>query len=99
MRTGLLPLARDPAQYGRCLSVGFGLWLDQDWRKNGWNVDDVAKNYFTPGTFQDSVHAALAAADEYVWIYTETPRWWSDQGGPVKLPAAYVEALRNARTK
>ena len=36
-------------------------------------------------------------ADEYVWIYTETPRWWSKEGGPVKLPKAYEEAVRKAR--
>ncbi len=73
--------------------------MDHDWRKNGWNVEDVSKNYFTPEAFEASVRAALATADEYVWIYTETPRWWSDKGGPVKVPPAYAEALRRARTK
>jgi hypothetical protein len=73
--------------------------MDQDWRKNGWDVDDVSKNYFTPETFETSVRIALATADEFVWIYTETPRWWSDLGGPVKLPPAYAEALRKARMK
>jgi hypothetical protein len=34
-----------------------------------------------------------------VLIYTETPRWWSAQGGALKLPADYAEALRRARTK
>ena len=73
--------------------------MDHDWRKNGWNVEDVSKNYFTPEAFEASVRGALATADEYVWIYTETLRWWSDKGGPVKVPPAYAEALRRARTK
>lgn len=97
MQSRLLPIVRDPDKYHRFVSLGFGVWMDQDWRKHGWNVEDVSKNYFTPSTFETSVRAALATTDEYVWIYTETPRWWSDQGGPVKLPPAYLEALRSAR--
>ena len=71
--------------------------MDRDWRKNGWDVEDLSKNFFTPEAFQISVRAALDNTDEYVWIYTETPRWWSKDGGPVKLPKAYDEALRSAR--
>ncbi len=97
MRTALLPIVRDPEKYHRTVSLGFGVWMDQDWRKNGWNVEDLTRNYFTPETFETSVRAALATADEYVWIYTETPRWWSEPGGPVKLPPAYADALRRAR--
>jgi hypothetical protein len=99
MRTSLLPIVRDAEKYHRCVSLGFGVWMDYDWRKNGWNVEDVSKNYFTPETFESSVRAALAAADEFVWIYTETPRWWSGKGGMEKIPPAYAEALRKARTK
>jgi hypothetical protein len=39
----------------------------------------------------------LLVADDYVWIHTETPRWWSADGGPVKLPLPYAEAVRRAR--
>ena len=99
MQTSLLPIVRDPKKYRRSVSLGFGVWMDQDWRKKGWDVDDVSKNYFTPETFETSVRAALATADEFVWIYTETPRWWSEKRGPVKLPPAYAEALREARMK
>lgn len=31
------------------------------------------------------------------WIYTKTPRWWSSEGQPVKLPDAYAGAVRRAR--
>ena len=32
--------------------LGFGIWMDQDWRKNGWSDADVTKNYFTPEQFE-----------------------------------------------
>jgi len=32
-----------------------------------------------------------------VWIYSETPRWWSPEGKPIKLPQAYDAAVRRAR--
>lgn len=79
------------------LEAGFGLWLDYDHLKHGWNADDPAKNYFAPEGFETSLRAALERADEIVWIYTENPRWWTEQGGSVKLPAAYVEAIRRVR--
>ncbi len=53
--------------------------------------------HFTPEELEAAVRAALRAADEYVWIYSETPRWWTDAGPPAKLPEAYAEALRRAK--
>jgi hypothetical protein len=97
MELDLLPIVRDPERYRRVFSFGFGLWLDHDWRRHGWNVDDTAKNYFTPEAFEASVREALRVADEYVWVYSETPRWWSAEGKSVKLPGAYDAALRRAR--
>ncbi len=73
--------------------------FSHDWLKHGWNTEDASKNYFTPDGFEASVRAALATADEYVWIYTETPRWRSDEGGALKLPPAYAEALHRARLR
>lgn len=93
----LLPLVADPRRYRRFLSVSFGLFLDYDPEKRRWNGTDGSANYYTPRDFETSVRAALAAADEYVWIYTEAPRWWSSAGTPVDLPAGYAEALRRAR--
>ena len=73
--------------------------MDDNWRTNGWDEQDVSKNYFTPEVFESVVRKALDTADEYVWIYTEKPRWWSDKGGPQNLPAAYDAALRRARQR
>jgi hypothetical protein len=94
---GLLPMVAEPEKYRPRVSVSFGLWMDYDWRHKGWNVKDPGKNVLPPETFEALVRAALASADEYVWIYTETPRWWSAEGKPVKLPAAYDAALRRMR--
>ena len=97
MKEDLLPIVADAKKYQQVASLGFGLWLDFDWRKRGWKPDQPSANYFTPEGFAASVRHALEAADEYVWVYSETPRWWSDQGKPLQLPEAYIESLRHAR--
>ncbi|MBI4584692.1 MAG: hypothetical protein HY717_11820 [Planctomycetes bacterium] len=97
MREEALAMVADPARYARVFSFAFGLWMDQDWRRKGWSVENFEKNYFTPAAFQKAVGAAFDEADEYVWIYTETPRWWTAAGKPEKLPQAYVEAVVQAR--
>ena len=93
----MLPIVDKPEAYRKAVSVGFGLWLDYDWPKHGWDEADPSKNYFTPTAFEASARKALELADEYVWIYTEKPRWWTDAGPPAGLPAPYIEALRKAR--
>lgn len=93
----VLPVVADPEAYCRVVSLGFGIWLDHDWRSKGWNVEDVARNHFSPEGFETSVRSALETADEFVWIYTEQPRWWTEAGGTVNLPSAYEAALRKSR--
>lgn len=95
--TGVLPYVADANRYHARFRLGFGVWLDEDWRKRGWNPSDASKNYFTPAKFQAAVSDALHASDEYVWIYTEKPRWWTPSGKPQDLPAAYESALRDAQ--
>jgi len=97
MRQDVLPIVADPARFRKVFSFGFGLWLDHDWRRRGWNETDPARNYRTPEGLEECARWALQRADEYVWIYSETPRWWTEEGRPAKLPAAYAEALRRAR--
>ena len=89
-------LTRDPARYARHLSLAFGLWLDHDWRHLGWDTLDVARNHFSPAAFGTSVRSALEYSDRYVWIYSETPRWWTPMGTPTALPTAYDSTLRAA---
>jgi hypothetical protein len=90
-------IAANPGDYQKRISVAFGIWMDFDWQNQGWIVEQPSKNYFTPETFENSVRAALERSDEFVWIYTETPRWWTPEGKSIKLPQAYEQALRNAR--
>jgi hypothetical protein len=93
----VLPIVARHGRYRRYVSAGFGLWLDYEWRERGWDADAPERNYFTPRGLQRSLEAAFAAADEYVWLYSETPRWWSDAGERVALPDAYDRAIRRAR--
>lgn len=93
IRVKLPSLAADPEKYRRHFSAGFGIWMDADWRSVGWRTDDLSKNFFTPAEFEASVRLGLERTDEYVWIYTEQPRWWT----MAKLPPQYVEGLRKAR--
>lgn len=97
MKEGVLPIVAEPDKYKQVVSAGFGLWLDYDWRKQEWDTAELARNYFTPESFGASLRQALARSDEYVWVYTETPRWWSAEGKRVNLPEAYEAAIRNAR--
>ncbi len=98
MKHDLLPLVADREKYLRTVSCSFGIWMDNNWRKHGWDTVDLSKNDHPPEEFEDIVRAALDNADEYVWIYTEKPRWWSAEGKPVDLPREYDEALRRGKT-
>jgi hypothetical protein len=97
MRHGALRLAADPARYSRRLSVAFGIWLDNDSDHVPWDTRDLSRNYFTPSAFGKVVQAAFDHSDRYVWIYDQKPRWWSANGSPQAVPAAYDSVLRQAR--
>lgn len=91
-------LAADPTKFRRTFHTSFGIWLDSMSPELGWNQLAPEKNFHTPAQFQEKVRAALAMADEYVWIYSEIPRWWSEPNGePKDLPSPYEAALRAAK--
>ena len=50
---------------------------------DSWEVDSS----------DSAVRSALEVSDGYVWIYSERPKWWTNE----MLPKAYVEALAKAR--
>ena len=89
--------AKDPAKYRKTVSRAMGLWFDFDWRDRGWNPDKPETNYRTPDGLEKALRRALELTDEYVWLYGESPRWWTAEGGRARLPEAYVEAVRDAR--
>ncbi|OAI55979.1 hypothetical protein AYO47_02350, partial [Planctomyces sp. SCGC AG-212-M04] len=78
-------------KYASQVKAGFGLWMDH--RRKEWDVADFSKNYFSPAEFETAVRSAMEISDEYVWIYTERPRWWTNE----MLPPAYVKAVTKAR--
>src|SRR5947207_2241675 len=86
----------NPQRYHDVFKVGFGIWMDFDWRKHGWDIENPQKNYFTPELLEKSIRAAMEVSDEYVWIYSESPKWWTASGKPEKLPKHYEDAVRRA---
>jgi hypothetical protein len=80
-----------PEKYKAQVKAGFGLWMDH--KKKGWDVADFSKNYFSLAEFESTVRSALEVSDGYVWIYSERPKWWTNE----MLPKEYVEALAKAR--
>ncbi len=84
-----------PDAYRRHIRVAFGIWMDMNFRRYGWhtNAADFEANYFTPDEFAYSVFSGLDVTDEYVWIYTEKPLWWTH----TRVPYGYRKALRDAR--
>jgi hypothetical protein len=89
----------DPPAYRRVVSPAFGLWLDFDWRRRGWKPDAPESNYFSPERFESALRAAMDRSEEYVWIYTEKPRWWTTPGNPADVPRVYEQSTRKAREK
>jgi len=45
--------------------------------------------------FEHNMYYALKTSDEYVWLYTEKPNWWTGE----KVPEGFYEALQRARDK
>lgn len=87
----------DTTKYRRVISRSMAIWLDFDWRTRGWDGARPDRNYNSPARLEIAVRKALQGADEYVWIYNETPRWWTEAGGRTALPSAYDAALRRAK--
>ena len=99
IRRGVAPIVADPDRYRRVTSVGFGLWMDYQWRTHGWSDVAYDRNYFSPDAFERSLEGAWATTNNYVWVYTEQPRWWTAEGGSAHLPAAYASALRRVKDR
>ncbi|HSZ58258.1 MAG TPA: hypothetical protein VK797_21515 [Tepidisphaeraceae bacterium] len=99
MSKGVLPIVADPEKYRQHFQFGFGVWMDNNSHRQKWNPQDFSRNFYMPAAFEKTVKEALDRTDEYVWIYTEEPKWWTAQGHSDKLPDAYVEALKKAAVR
>lgn len=97
MTAGVVSWVSDSTRYRRVVSRSFGFWMDHDWRHRPWDTGDPTKSYRTPDQLRAVVRRALELADEYVWVYSEKARWWTESGRRQDLPEAYVRALWDAR--
>jgi hypothetical protein len=86
-------LFENKADFGRCLKVGFGLWMDEDSGHRPWNPDHPEMNHFQPDTWQSAIHYSLAYSDEYVWIWHEQINFWTGKG----VSQAYLDAQEAGR--
>ena len=94
-KTGVLPIvAADHTKYADHLSASFATWMD--FPAPAWNPDNPSSNYNTPSDIEETLKASLARVDEYAWLYTEKPRWWTPAGGTQSLSPAYIAAVQNA---
>lgn len=99
VRSDLLPIVANPDAYRARGSVGFGIWMDNDWRAHGWDTAKPGRNYFPPDTFATALLGAVEATDEYVWIYSEKPRWWDTDTLYRGIPRSYLNAVKRAQKK
>lgn len=93
----ILSTASDRAKYRRTVSRAIAIWLDFDSSHRPWRSDRMDANYRSPEALRETLADALDRADDYVWIYSEKPRWWTASGRRQDLPTPYVDAIRAAR--
>jgi hypothetical protein len=95
--------AENRAKYRAQVQVSFGMYLDAYWnpKTSPWYIDGLGGP--RAERLRANTTAALATADEYVWVYGERFRWWPTpnqgvrpQSWPEALPGS-EEALRYAR--
>lgn len=106
-------LSLDRAKYDRWLEIGFGIWMDYDSASVCRDARASAgpcrwfdpslypaerQSLVDPERFARAVASARAVSDGYVWIYTEEPKWWTEEH-PLgeNLPEAYVRAVERGR--
>lgn len=91
------------AKYRAAVEVGFGLYLDAYCNPpdSPWYIDGLGGQRVD--RLRANARTALAAADQYVWVYGEKFRWWATDNPrvdaktwPEALPGC-DEALRFAR--
>jgi hypothetical protein len=91
------------AKYRAQVQASFGMYLDAYWnpKASPWYIDGLGSPRVE--RLRANTSAALAAADEYVWVYGERFRWWPTpnhgirpESWPAALPGS-EQALRYAR--
>jgi len=80
------------AKYRAQVQVSFGMYLDAYWnpKDSPYYIDGLGGPRVE--RLRANTSAALAAADEYVWVYGERFRWWPTPSQSVR-PETWPEAL------
>jgi hypothetical protein len=80
------------AKYRAQVQASFGMYLDAYWNPKGspWYIDGLGGARVE--RLRANTAAALAAADQYVWVYGERFRWWPTPAGNVR-PESWSEAI------
>jgi hypothetical protein len=94
----------DRARYRAQVQVGFPIYMDAyvPSTKMPWHIEGKGRPLVD--RLWSNTRAALAAADEYVWVYGEHFRWWPPVGKGPSAPnwseamPGCEDALRSART-
>ena len=74
-----LKLTSLPEQYKKRITYAAADWPDADMV---WDLDNVKKNYMTPLQFEHTLYNAMAASDEYVWLWSNGAYFFPDKIGP-----------------
>ena len=73
-----LKLTAVPELYRSRMQQGFAVWPGHrsDTGSFSGKAEDVDKNHFNQERLEHALHNALAASDEYVWVWSERECWW-----------------------
>ena len=72
------------AKYRAQVEVGFGVYLDAHHPELGGRYALDLRGRTPAEMLQQNLRAALAAADQYVWLWGEQGRWWPEPGDAAK---------------
>ena len=95
MSKELVAFSGNAAQYQKLVRPAFAVYMDRGYAVHGWNAELWWLNAFSPVQLQTQLEYAFEATDQYVWLYSEHPKWWTNEN----LSPDYIEAVRAARPK
>lgn len=84
-----------PSKYQRQFKAALAVWTDYELKGTEWSQVDFSKNFHTPEQFEQRLRFAQDCSDEYVWIYSGRPNWWTGK----QLPVEYIHALQRVRNE
>ena len=89
-----LVMSTVPELARRRIQFAAGIWTDAGWGKDRFSPTDARVNQRDPEQHKHATHNALAASDDYAWLYGEMP-WLTEEATP--LMKAYWKATEDAR--